>query len=368
MKPKLLSCRMWRHVMSLPITWRYEHGACIQGHGASTCEQSERIDRSKVTELARANKAGGSIDRSIDLWLHSPLLDIARFFSFLILYTVGKTPWTGDEPVARPLPTYRTTQTQNKSTGTSMHWVGSEPTIPAFERAKTVHALYRAATVIGDSRFRNSVSVVKWKLISADNLFSSWLLIDSNLNTLRHDCRQMAGNFILLLVAKILFRNWVHIPCTFSINVAGSWFPPKSCYTSAGRQKTAFWINVLFVCLRVSQIDISYIRWRRQWTAILRWDMMKYSGIILRIEDWTQQRPLRHSETTVSTWPSPCEIYFRKLHILFRYSDWLRAGRPRVRSLSQGRVKNFLFFTSSRPSLGPTSLQSNGYRGLFPRG
>jgi hypothetical protein len=28
-------------------------------------------------------------------------------------------------------------------------WVGFEPTIPAFERAETVHALDRAATVIG---------------------------------------------------------------------------------------------------------------------------------------------------------------------------------------------------------------------------
>jgi hypothetical protein len=37
-----------------------------------------------------------------------------------------------------------------------------------------------------------------------------------------------------------------------------------------------------------------------------------------------------------------------------RYSDWLRTGRPRGRSSSPGRVKNFLFSTSSRPALGPT--------------
>jgi hypothetical protein len=30
-----------------------------------------------------------------------------------------------------------------------MPWVGFEPTIPVFERAKTIHALDRAATVIG---------------------------------------------------------------------------------------------------------------------------------------------------------------------------------------------------------------------------
>jgi hypothetical protein len=49
------------------------------------------------------------------------LLDLGRFFSLLILYTVGRTPWTGDQPVARTLPTHRTAQTQNKRTQTSMN-------------------------------------------------------------------------------------------------------------------------------------------------------------------------------------------------------------------------------------------------------
>jgi hypothetical protein len=69
-------------------------------------------------------------------------------FQFLNLYTVGRTPWTRDQPVARPLPTHRTTQTQNKRTQTSMPRVGFEPTTSVFERAKTVHALDLAATVI----------------------------------------------------------------------------------------------------------------------------------------------------------------------------------------------------------------------------
>jgi hypothetical protein len=37
----------------------------------------------------------------IIIWLYSPLLDLGRFFSFLILYTVGRIPWTGDQSVAR---------------------------------------------------------------------------------------------------------------------------------------------------------------------------------------------------------------------------------------------------------------------------
>jgi hypothetical protein len=43
-----------------------------------------------------------------------PLLGLGRFFSSLIFYTVGRTPWTGDRPVARPLPANRTAQTQKK--------------------------------------------------------------------------------------------------------------------------------------------------------------------------------------------------------------------------------------------------------------
>jgi hypothetical protein len=63
-------------------------------------------------------------------------------FSLLILYTVGRTPWTRDQSVARPLPTIRTTQTS--TTG-----VGFEPTTPVVEGAKIIHVLDRAATAIG---------------------------------------------------------------------------------------------------------------------------------------------------------------------------------------------------------------------------
>jgi hypothetical protein len=81
----------------------------------------------------------------IHLWLYSP----CGTFQFLNPYTVCRTPWTGDQPVARPLPTHRTTQKQNKRIQTSMSRVGFKHTIPVFERAKTVHALDRAATVTG---------------------------------------------------------------------------------------------------------------------------------------------------------------------------------------------------------------------------
>jgi hypothetical protein len=80
----------------------------------------------------------------LSLWLYSPL-NLGRFFSFLIPYIVGRTSWTGYEPVARPLPTHRTTHT-------SMPRVGFDLTISVFERAKTVHALECATAVIDGTR------------------------------------------------------------------------------------------------------------------------------------------------------------------------------------------------------------------------
>jgi hypothetical protein len=74
------------------------------------------------------------------LWLYSPL-GLGRFFGFLKLYTLGRTPWTGDQPVGRPLLTHRTTSTQNKRTQTSMPRVGFEPTTPVLKREKNGSSL-----------------------------------------------------------------------------------------------------------------------------------------------------------------------------------------------------------------------------------
>jgi hypothetical protein len=80
------------------------------------------------------------------------MLGLGLSFSLLILFTLDRTPWTGDQPVARPLPTHRTTQqAQNKRTRTYMPPVGFETTISVLEQEKTVHVLDRA--VIGQSPY-----------------------------------------------------------------------------------------------------------------------------------------------------------------------------------------------------------------------
>jgi hypothetical protein len=70
---------------------------------------------------------------------------MSGFFSFIILYTVDRSPWMGDQPVASSLGMRRTAQTQNTRAGIFMARVGFEPTTPALKWAKTVHALDRAA-------------------------------------------------------------------------------------------------------------------------------------------------------------------------------------------------------------------------------
>jgi hypothetical protein len=67
----------------------------------------------------------------------------------ILCYKDGRTPWTSDQPVARPLPKHRTTQTQNKRIHRHpcIEWVWiHNPSVGANED----HALDRAATVIGN--------------------------------------------------------------------------------------------------------------------------------------------------------------------------------------------------------------------------
>jgi hypothetical protein len=86
---------------------------------------------------------------SVYLWLYSPLMALAAFsVSSAFTLSVGHIG-PGISPSQGRTCTQSTTQAQNKSTQAFMPQVGSEPTIPVFERAKKVHALDRTSTVIG---------------------------------------------------------------------------------------------------------------------------------------------------------------------------------------------------------------------------
>jgi hypothetical protein len=63
----------------------------------------------------------------------------------------------GGGSARRKAATYTGQHKQNKRTQTSTPLVGFEPTIPVFERAKTVHALDRAANVVGSHDIKTRV-------------------------------------------------------------------------------------------------------------------------------------------------------------------------------------------------------------------
>jgi hypothetical protein len=69
------------------------------------------------------------------LWAFAPC------YADTFLYTVDRTPWTGNHPVASLIPAHRTTQAVNKHAQTVVLPMRFEHTIPVFEREKTVARL-----------------------------------------------------------------------------------------------------------------------------------------------------------------------------------------------------------------------------------
>jgi hypothetical protein len=77
-----------------------------------------------------------------------PIVDLGRLFSFLIVYKVGRIPWTGiSPPQVHYLHTERYKHRIIAHRHPSFEW-DSKPTIPVFERAKAIISLDRVVTVI----------------------------------------------------------------------------------------------------------------------------------------------------------------------------------------------------------------------------
>jgi hypothetical protein len=72
-------------------------------------------------------------------------------FQFRDHFTDGRTPWTGDQLVARPLPKHRTTKTENKHTYIPIiHALcGIQTHNPGFRASEDSTSSDRSATVTG---------------------------------------------------------------------------------------------------------------------------------------------------------------------------------------------------------------------------
>jgi hypothetical protein len=136
--------RRWALPEKLPIVQPLKTFPEFMEHeGSLPCSQEPSTgpypepDRSSPYQVQNKTKYSAPISP----WLYSPCEPWPPL-QFLHPYTLGRTPWTGDQPVVRLLPTHRI------NAQTSMPRMRFKPTIPAFERAKRGPALDRAATVI----------------------------------------------------------------------------------------------------------------------------------------------------------------------------------------------------------------------------
>jgi hypothetical protein len=122
-------------------------------------------------------------------------ISVKRFVSFQFLnltHSVGLLGRVISLPQGRYL-----TQTQNKHRQTSMPRVGFEPTIPAFQQRKTVHALDRAATVIGNGlQWDKRIVLYAWTGEAKCLIWQSNRLRD-------HGIAQVVSRRLLTVVARV---------------------------------------------------------------------------------------------------------------------------------------------------------------------
>jgi hypothetical protein len=126
---------------------------------------------------------------------------LAAFSVSWSFYTVCRTPWTVDQPIARPLPAHRTAQTQNKNTQTCLKWESN----PRFQclngRRKGVREVINKAKLMGDQR-----SEVKWSEL--------WLNVGKDLwQYIFYDCYCLV--YIMLIFVNTTLYNCSRDCCIF---------------------------------------------------------------------------------------------------------------------------------------------------------
>jgi hypothetical protein len=152
----------WRYcsILDLGSKWRWVVSFILRSFNpkANSLQYSlyRRLAGSpdSVRTSRRREKSLDSVENLLLLlfhWLYSPLGPWPLFFSFMfILQTVGLLGRVISPSQGLYLNTGQHKHRINTYTHrTSMPSMGFEPTIPASERAKTVHALDRSATVTG---------------------------------------------------------------------------------------------------------------------------------------------------------------------------------------------------------------------------
>jgi hypothetical protein len=126
---------------------------CFQGCEVLPLAQMEEQDCGCLTSGGsgefldiRGEEIAGGWEQfySVGLYFHLSMALQPFVGPWLLLqfhYTDNRTPWTSDQAVSRPLPTNRTTQTQNKRTQTTMpfEWDSNPRSQRSSERRQFMH-------------------------------------------------------------------------------------------------------------------------------------------------------------------------------------------------------------------------------------
>jgi hypothetical protein len=103
-------------------------------------------------------------------------------FSVSWSYIVSSTPWTGDQLFSRPLPTHRTTETQNKRTKYK-HQCFEWDSNPRSQRLKAAYAvarsLYSTGIFLGKQKVRHLLSFRSCKLLCGLHFTSRSLKVNN---------------------------------------------------------------------------------------------------------------------------------------------------------------------------------------------
>jgi hypothetical protein len=98
-------------------------------------------------------------------------------FQFLDFYLHGRTPWAGDQPVARPLPRHRTAQTQKTHTDIRAS-IGIRRYDPSVQAGEDGSCLILRGHYVGNFNTLDIINLINFILKS--HRFGSWCYFGIN--------------------------------------------------------------------------------------------------------------------------------------------------------------------------------------------
>jgi hypothetical protein len=155
------------------------------------------------------------------------------------------------------------------------------------------------------------------------------------------------------IAARIIYWHRI-IPARVPIGTICFRYPLNICYVSVMYWSLETHSTILHLPSEYSTEHEFCTHW------ILLWRRDSSVGVETRAQ-LPRIRGSIHDSSKLASYPTSTGAVSRKVNRqghegdqCSQYSDWFRTGRPRGRSWSPSRVKNYFLSTSSRPAVGST--------------